>query len=464
MTSAFDPPHAPRLLRPTFSPTTITTTQVPTSYHESETEDEEVKLNCIGGLRGMDEDDDDDSDLYGKYGDDDSDSEDSDQEGQTRASILDRRAGVVNFIARLVRPSPRIIKPAPSRQRYPALTPPLEAEEEEEDEEEVAEVGARGVALPFDDDDDEESELEDNEEEEPSDSEMEESVSGSDADESDMEEDDEDYFEEEQQPTLERPVLEEGFSQEDETASVILQVLEEEEDEEISSLIESASPASTAEPLLTDDESIIELGRNNFLRHPEAHLIGVTQDREDNNNLKTVPRVKRVLSLDESMFSTRDTHPIQEEQEGPKKRRKSDADGLLSFSLGPPAMTIPETPVECRFLSPTITSSEELEDEEDLEEELDGQLRHELESTASSGGDQSPVPLLTPPESPVMGATCEWPSNLVVDSALTAVLTQVRPLDSWSEVEDEPDTAKGPSFVSSSNLTPLLRGIQVSEL
>ena len=52
----------------------------------------------------------------------------------------------------------------------------------------------------------------------------------------------------------------------------------------------------------------------------------------------------------------------------------------------------------------------------------------------------SPIPLLTPPESPVQSSSLivEWPSNLVVDSALNLVVaSNFRPLSPASLVEDE---------------------------
>eukprot|EP00977_Amphora_coffeiformis_P012550 scaffold3126_cov136-Amphora_coffeaeformis.AAC.6 len=460
MTSAFErPSHSPPVVR---IPSPHVERVVPPTTLESETEDEEVKLNCIGGIRY------DESDINGFDEDEEDDSQDESQDDDDDEPA---QQGVVNFVSRLVRFSPRIVKPAFSRHRR--LTPPLELEEEDEEEDLQEEVGARGVALPFTDEDD------DDEEDDDGVSDMEDSVSGSDADESDMEEDsdeEEDSDDEEEDhntPTLERPILEDDyFSQEDET-SVILQALEEEADEEIASLIDAVSPSSNSSSM----EELYQLPVDAAEEHSESsredarlHLIGCTQDRD--GALITVPHAKRALSLDENTL-----HQSNGDDDSviPTKRRRSDADQVLNkFSLGLPALTLSDTAssstVETpRFLSPINTSSEELEEEEedDVEEELDGQLRYELESTASRGGDQSPVPLLTPPQSPVNADACEWPSNLVVDTALTTVMTQIKPLD-WTEataVEDEEPAVhnnKGSSFTSS-QLTPLFRSIHVSD-
>ena len=480
MTSAFCPHSLHHRVRPFEdhpSDTAATSANdMPPPSFESETEDEEVKINCVGGLVGMQED----SDINTEDSDEDDWDEESADEDEVQAA-LDRRVGVVSFVSRLLRPSPRILKPRASR--LPHLSPPLELDEQEEEEDDddgdvdeedylttAPEVGARGVALSLEESEDEDTgdqqartlytyeeadyevdeHLQHQEHQEPQNEEK--SVSGSDADESDMDDDDDDGEQEDSHqdmdyettststPTLQRPALEDGFSQELDSASVILQVLEDDddEDEEISSLIVDSTPRKEE-----DSYHLFTKGSMSLSGRHEAHLIGVAHDRESEN--VSVPRVKRVMSLDETMLNQRDVVlPVTGVLA--KKRRKSDADECLFFSLGPPA----EPPLGLGG--------------DDVE--LDGQLRYELESTASSGGDQSPVPLLTPPDSPVMGETCEWPSNLVVDSAMTAVLTQVRPLDIWTEEREEDQRLSGkPSLTpSSSELTPLFRGIQVSPL
>jgi hypothetical protein len=70
-------------------------------------------------------------------------------------------------------------------------------------------------------------------------------------------------------------------------------------------------------------------------------------------------------------------------------------------------------------------------------DQLDAQLAEELlgyTSPSPSDIGATPIPLLTPPASPIhiqsdesIGDICEWPSNLAVDNALTAV-SKLRPL------------------------------------
>ena len=62
--------------------------------------------------------------------------------------------------------------------------------------------------------------------------------------------------------------------------------------------------------------------------------------------------------------------------------------------------------------------------------DLDKRLSEELEGNPSDpNADNSSVPLLTPPQSPLTidVGVCEWPSNLVVDSALMTAATDTRP-------------------------------------
>jgi hypothetical protein len=121
--------------------------------------------------------------------------------------------------------------------------------------------------------------------------------------------------------------------------------------------------------------------------------------------------------------------------------------------------------------SQKVSLSDEDDEEQDrqLGEELrDGEEEREREST--------PIPLLTPPASPLRidddeGDTtvCEWPSNLAVDSAIVATM-DLRPpspenLQTWEQEEEERlmNSQVSPKLVSekavSSSLTPMLRGI-----
>jgi hypothetical protein len=203
--------------------------------------------------------------------------------------------------------------------------------------------------------------------------------------------------------------------------------------------------------------------------------IGVTQDRDD---LINIPKTKRVLSFNTLTALNAEVGVIR----GTPKRSKCEWEGgvgipLVSFSLGPPAMSddlagvSKESMLKLRFRreSPLVSSSDD--------EALDRQLEAELDER-EVGDDQrchdsnSPVPLLTPPESPVVFemngdknvTICEWPSNLVVDCALTsAAVTDVQPLTP-SALEEFEKSDSERYILQASALTPLLQGISVTDL
>jgi hypothetical protein len=83
------------------------------------------------------------------------------------------------------------------------------------------------------------------------------------------------------------------------------------------------------------------------------------------------------------------------------------------------------------------------------EEALDQRLGEELEEESGVASPGTPerispacIPLLTPPQSPRQSIV-EWPSNLVLDIALMAVATDIRPLSPASLMDDSQETEKG---------------------
>ena len=123
---------------------------------------------------------------------------------------------------------------------------------------------------------------------------------------------------------------------------------------------------------------------------------------------------------------------------------------------------------------------------DDDSEEQDRQLGEELEEAGSEPSDRvnTPIPLLTPPSSPLRVECeegeveiCEWPSNLAVDAAMTAAF-DLRPpspgsfQQTWEQEEEErlmtrkgaemsPEPTADEGYPLSSTLTPMLRGISV---
>lgn len=91
------------------------------------------------------------------------------------------------------------------------------------------------------------------------------------------------------------------------------------------------------------------------------------------------------------------------------------------------------------------------------DEEVDHQLAEELQDGAISRsikGDLDPVPLLTPPGTPrtfeindQKVVVCEWPSNIAIDNALTAI-NELRPMSPTSLEKLEEESMKREDFAT----------------
>lgn len=120
--------------------------------------------------------------------------------------------------------------------------------------------------------------------------------------------------------------------------------------------------------------------------------------------------------------------------------------------------------------SPTISSSDSDELDQQLIEELEQYVSEQHGSSQTlENREKTPVPLLTPPGSPLtvvldsgMTTICEWPSNLIVDSAMQAA-NELRSLSPASlellEIDEQDRLGCGSvSFCSDDrviNVTPL---------
>jgi hypothetical protein len=198
-----------------------------------------------------------------------------------------------------------------------------------------------------------------------------------------------------------------------------------------------------------------------------VRYIGVMEDRED---LITVPMTKRVLSFNTLSALNRDAGHDSDLQKRARVNLKDEAPSgtslLASFSLGLPALQ--DTPLKRRSLtlnngSPVVSNSDEEALDNRLGEELDDPEYEQAESR-----ERTPVPLLTPPGSPLTvevdggGTTtiCEWPSNLVVDSAMQAV-TELRPMSPASLETLERDEEARTAESDTTTLTPMLRSVDI---
>lgn len=354
---------------------------------DSETEDEEVKFNCIGGLRGYQE-----SDFSS-----DSDNEHEDEAEDGMEEQQSQEDGVVQFSCGRLQPSNLgffIIRPKPER-----LSPHQEetsnVDDESSDSSEPSSVGARGAAISFGE---------------------------SNADRSSSDDD----------------VL--GTGDDDDS--------------------DDEAHSHTEEPSVLPQRSILHhLASSKYKSQPVDPQISLT-------NMEW--KAKRVLSSNTLAALNAEAG---RSTDSPKRMRTapevymSSIDSLPELSLGLPAIDAIEPPpsrYKMRDDSPAISS--------DDDEELDRALSEELMRPSKIGGDSSPVPLLTPPQSPLTiptdyGDVVEWPSNLVVDSAMMSAATITRPLSLSSlqrlEEEEEIRLKDAYSCPEPSSLTPLLRSIYV---
>lgn len=301
---------------------------------------------------------------------------------------------------------------------------PLEEDNESSDSS-ASSVGARGVALSLGGSAMSESQVEDDDASDAS------SI------------DDEALMEE-----ARNPFQDPGYNAENEDDGDDEDWAEEDDDDEISDLLETLVNRS---------------GESS--EHDDSPLAGVAADRDD--ILITIPKAKRVLSFNTLVALNSEIERIRNDSLSPKRaKHQSGCDvgeshnGLFSgFSLGPSALDEPfPSPMKFRPReSPVISSSDD--------EELDRQLQDELGDGHRRSRDNSPVPLLTPPESPLTieidgdrATFCEWPSNLAVDTAFAAAINDKRSL-SPASLDGSSDDEK--TDVAASTLTPLLRGISV---
>jgi hypothetical protein len=234
------------------------------------------------------------------------------------------------------------------------------------------------------------------------------------------------------------------------------------QDDEIASILEACDgdKARRLQPSGLDDSDSFD------------HQIGVTQDRVC--VITNLPKSKRLLSCNTLATLNvdaghNDDSPKRVKLDGPQSLPQSERNEFADFSLGPPAVSQttqdeeqPRRNMYTRRGESCVSSDEELDRQ--LEEELGGFDERSRENT--------PVPLLTPPASPLAleiegdnDVVCEWPSNLTIDNAMTAILSEIRPMSPHSlenfELEDD-ERLQQEWKAKSSSLTPLLKGFSVS--
>lgn len=210
------------------------------------------------------------------------------------------------------------------------------------------------------------------------------------------------------------------------------------------------------------------LPQRSILHDPESppgRLRTMTKRVPDNSS-----KAKRVLSS--NTLATLNAEAGHKD-DSPKRIRTSPevgrevVDDLPELSLGMSAMdTFQLAPSKYSMRRSPVIS---LDDDEVLDQALSDELKR---SSHKLRGENFPVPLLTPPQSPLSipseqgSGIVEWPSNLVIDSAMMSAANDTRPLSpsSLEKFDDEDDEAGlqvSFSRPEPSSLTPLLRSIYV---
>lgn len=321
-------------------------------------------------------------------------------------------------------------------------------------------VGARGVGFAFSTGTTPSAFTDASDASDVSEDEDEEEESEDEADEEFLDSEEDEIVESQEMDADDNSLASDGESLEDESGDDNFTGDTEEADEEISSIL----------------EALIEQGKSLDPEYPESveSYIGVMEDRDD---LITVPKMKRLLSYNTlAALDAQGGHSV----ETPKRYKCSPEyeigkppilPSLPSLSLGPAALKDEMTPhcmLQHRRGSPIMLSSDD--------EDLDRQLGEELDQQSDDDREHTPVPLLTPPQSPltfeVDGETatvCEWPSNLAVDSAMASAMNLL-PLTSEAlrDFQNEPKERvavlqRKKQCEPSTLLTPILRGISMGE-
>lgn len=378
----------------------------------SETEDDEVKINCIGGVQPyMTTTDDDD------FEDDDGCFDDSDEENE-------EERGVVNFVARQMYQAPEIHRPQPMLGRI--------AEEEESSDSDASSSCSDDIEEAAVEMDDEASAMS---EEESSDADDERSDDGSEDDEGEHEDENDEASTSSKDMPISLPFSSRPASRIGTESHCTPEVCDEDDrffdyDDHCTDIIDKvlALDASTAAQLSSE--------------------------------MAPSPRSKRILS---SLFN--DDDQSSDFNDTPKRMRstfssRSSKESMTSLFLGPSAYDYESTENQRNFAVSPFS-----------EQEQDRQLSEELQETdLVSDRESTPVPLLSPPPSPLcvesdkgqLTTVCEWPCNLAIDSALTMIngLRAHSPA-SLARLDMEEEDRIGAYYGSGTSLTPLLQGIRV---
>ncbi|KAI2490626.1 hypothetical protein MHU86_23954 [Fragilaria crotonensis] len=394
----------------------------------SETEDEEVKMNCIGGVHvyttSSDEDDFD--------GDDD---EESCCSEESRGDASER--GVVTFVARQILQAPEMYCPK-------AL---LGGIMEDDDRSGVSANSSATSDIDEVDSDDDDSDLSDDES---SDAGDEENDFGDDSTEGDAD--------------VEEIEFSDRVKPDDDASSACSQASQVEFTSNHQRLdsptLSEACSLSQGTPEVCDEEERMKEILHEFGVDDTQCLTIMDKVLGLQHNSSTSKRILSSLSEDDVQDCAHFDTPKRMRCSIPTQRTSP---GLTSFDLGPSAFYTLEESTH-RDLTVSPFSEQEAEHDRALGEEL-----AQAEDGASVR-ESTPVPLLSPPPSPLcvesdkgqLTTMCEWPCNLAVDCALLVTGMRSHSPVSLAMMDEQPFTSYYYGYDAGTSLTPLLRGIRVN--
>jgi hypothetical protein len=389
----------------------------------SETEDEEVKMNCMGGIQAYMTSSDEE-----EYEDECESCASEESEGG-----IDER-GVVNFVARHVCQAPAIIRPRPM----------LGGIAENADGSDVSTSSSESLEqLDSDDHDSVVSEDESSDADDES------------SDDDDAEDDDDEIELGEQEEIADDQS--DGTSTASDwshAGSIIEGRLGSE------SLLDFGCISQGTPEVCDEDERFYEFGDYDS---QSLNVIEKVLALDSMSPQPTSSRSKRLLS---SLFTGDDQHP---EFDTPKKMRCTSSalppsPGMADLFLGPSAY---DTLSELRYRDTIVSpfSEQEAEHDRTLGEEL-----VEAETEMANDRESTPVPLLSPPPSPLcvesekgqLTTVCEWPSNLAVDCALLVTSLRSHSPTYLVRFDEDRFVSSFQGFDGGTSLTPLLQGIRVN--
>lgn len=324
---------------------------------------------------------------------------------------------------------------------------------ESEDEESLSDASSRfndeqstgGIAGSADESDEEEEQDEDLEEEDDEDVPAEENVQASESEDEEMSDDD-----------SEVSVPLDTFKNCDGPSDVL----------ELESALQDSKHENSDDESVASDDSAMEDLRDPTLQ--SALLSDIVELEPKQSNPNALAHVKRVLSSSALLGRSNSSSAL-----SPKR--------VCRFAGGENSSDDDALPPELSLGQAAFSTSQKVSVSDEDEEEQDRQLGEELqEGEEERERETTPIPLLTPPSSPLRVESdegdvtvCEWPSNLAVDSAMTATMGLRPPspqnLQTWEQQEEErlmkstdstPKAAQDEGAFSSS-LTPMMRGISV---